>query len=103
MVTVGEAEAVPRRQRHQVDMVGKPLTEQRKQFFKQERRGDDSGPCIVAKTVALENLGPTAQLQATVDQRDPVALRAQTQCGRDAAKASANDNGVGHGGNPARG
>ena len=41
-------------------MVGKALAEEHKQFFEQERRGNDGRACVVPEAVALEDLRPTA-------------------------------------------
>jgi hypothetical protein len=86
-------EPVPGAERPELHIVFAFLAEQREQFVEQERGGDDSRPGIVAETVALEYLRPSAQLLAALQQRHGVALRPQPQRRRDAAKARSDNDG----------
>ena len=103
MVAVGEAEAVPRRERHQLNVVSKTFTEQRKQLVEQKRRGDHGGARVMAKALALKNLRPAAKLSTTVDQGDSVTLGAQAQCSRNTAETRTHHHRMRNAGYPACG
>ncbi len=73
---IGEAEAIPRIQRHKRQIVFHPLSEQLEQLAEQEIRGDHGRPGVVAEAVALENLRATAAAPGSVEQSNVIPLRA---------------------------
>ena len=75
-VPVGELEAIPRRQRDQLDVIGEAFAEEREQFFEQERRRDDRRAGVVSEARALIDLGASAQGRAAVDEGHGIAFGA---------------------------
>ena len=75
-VAVGELEAIPRRQRDQLDVIGEAFAEEREQFFEQERRRDDRRAGVVPEALALIDLGASAQGRAAVDEGHGIAFGA---------------------------
>ena len=102
VIAIGKTEAVPRRQRNQLDVIGQPLAEQLEQLLEQEGRGDHGRAGVMAEAVALEDPGPTAELLAPVQQRDPIAFGPQAQGCGNAAITGAHHHGVRNFSHPAR-
>ena len=83
--------AIPRLERDEFHVIGKPLAKEGEQLLKEERRGDDRRAGVVAEAAAFEDLGAASQTGAAVDQRDLVALGAEPERRRDASETCAND------------
>ena len=90
MRAVFPAQAVKRRDRQQINIVGHALAAQRKEFFQCTGVGDDGGAGVKGKALVFVHIGAATRLVARFEQGGLHAGGLQPDGQRDAAKAGAN-------------
>ena len=89
MRSVVEADAIERRQRPQIDVVGHAPAAERPEFLEQERRGDDGRTGIEGEAVLAIDIGAPARRIELFQHRDAIAARPEADRRGKSAKARA--------------
>ena len=87
-----ESDAIKRRDRPQLDVIGQPAAAQVPQLLEQERCGDDRRAGIEGEAVLAVDIGPAARCIQFLQDRHPVAARAQPNRCRETTETAAYDN-----------
>ena len=89
-----EADAIERRNRSQVDVVGEASAAQAPQLLEQEGRGDHRRPGIEGEAILAVHIGPAARRIELLEHADPVTPRPQPHRRGQPAEAAADDDGM---------
>ena len=87
---VRETNAVERRNRTQLDVIGEPAAAKLPELFKQERRGDDGRTGVEGESVLAVDIGSAARRIELLEHRDPIAAGAQAHGRGKTTKTTAN-------------
>jgi hypothetical protein len=94
-LAVVETDAVERRDRPQLDIVGEPAAAQPPELLEQERGRDDGRPRVEGEAVLPVNVSPAARRVEPLQDGHPVAARTQPHGRGQAAEAAADHDGMG--------
>ncbi len=88
---IGEAHAIERIDRHELEALAHVHAAQREQFFEHERRGDHGRSAVEREARVLVDIRATARRVAFVDERHAEAARLQANGRGDPAEARPDD------------